>query len=327
MSTVSVAVTTVSDKFQKELTKFFAWAQQCGISIRDANTSMMMKWDMNLLKSFEEPARNKLEIYIRDLLKLYVIMQNGEEVEDYKTLAKEYKNGNKEKKESDKTESSEQDTPKPKKSKAKAPKTSTTNIELDASLDTSETYYIETLDFTTEQIMSKWGRPEMTGTDETKHRYEWKFTANENVYSIYDWVLEDGTYEELDNAEWFLAGITSNKTQTKNVINKLTELFTKEQTEEQITNGEKVTQTKVKKTKEPKAPKEKKPREKKQKKTEKFESDLDSSSDEVEMVTKSMEAMKIPESTPQFSKDEMKEMFGSESEDDESIDINLDDLE
>jgi hypothetical protein len=183
-----------SEKFVKEMEKFFAWSNEQGYTIFVAKTNKQVEWKMNLLTSFEEPGRNKLEGYLRDLMKTYVIRKDSDEQDDYKVLAKEFKEN------------------KPKRKRSDSATTSATEdvVLVDKNLDTSETYYLYTLDFTTEQLQAQMGKAVKTGNKDASHRWEWKIKIGDNVYSVYDWKNEAGEFDDYQEAEWHVAGNKSN---------------------------------------------------------------------------------------------------------------------
>jgi len=364
-TSLSVVTVSFSASFNKELTKFFAWAVGQAIIIRDAVTGHEANWNMNLLKSFEEPARNKLDVYIRELLKVYSIIQEGTEVDDAKTLAKEFKESSKKDKESSKvnkesnkvnkeskkanTESKKKETVKKSKKeqkqveennnsvsdadvkpKSKKQKTSKQALQMnvDGSLDTSQTYYLDTLPFTTEQIVAKWGIPQKEPKPQ-QHQYEWKFAVGEQVYSIYDWVYADGTFDHLENAKWYLGGTASPN--AKDVIKMLKDTFSttpkkSEKTKKSIEKTTKKSETTTKKSS-------KKSNKKESVESEELSEDLDTDSElkmESEPVVKVQLEQEQSEPELKMTKEEMKELFGSDSDDEDdtlSININLDDLE
>ena len=227
VSTASSIV--LSDKFKKELEKFFSWANEL-YSIKDINDKEK-EWSFSLLKTFEEPGRNKLEAYLKEILKNYVISINDTDIEDAKLLAKEFKE-KATKKATKKTESESEEKPKkatkkskkvteeieseseekPKKAKVKATKKEKSEVKLDMSLDTSETYNVDTLDFWTDELESVFGKPKKTGSDEEEHTWEWKLDVNGDVYSIYNWNEYEESYEETT---WYLGSTVENKKTVK----------------------------------------------------------------------------------------------------------------
>jgi hypothetical protein len=79
-------------------------------------------------------------------------------------------------------------------------------------LDTSDVSWVNTLDFTTDEIKSVFGEPLENGTDEDEHTFEWKIEVNGQPLSIYDW----GT-----DTEWHVG--CTNKKQFNVLVNYIAE--------------------------------------------------------------------------------------------------------
>jgi len=191
----NTGATLFSEKFAKETEKFFSWADEQGYVIQLAKTGTEKKWKLELLKSFEEPGRNKLEAFLREVMKTYVIRKDEEDIDDYKVMVKEFKDTK----------------PKRKRTESTMSVGSINDVcVVDSNLDSSGTYYLDTLDFTTEQLEMRMGKPVKTGGKDDSFRWEWKVLIGENVYSIYDWKNEAGEFDDYQEAEWYMAGVTSN---------------------------------------------------------------------------------------------------------------------
>lgn len=205
MSKSSKTKGEMSQKFMKELNKFFEWAKEAKYVIMSAKDNKERNWDMDLMKNFEEPGRNKLEGYIRELQKTYVIWSSKEgsqggmvlndEVDDYKLLAKEYKDTCSKRKRTESTETEMSNTVVP-------------NYTVSESIDTSETFYVDTLQLSTETLKEKLGEPIETGKEEDEHSFEWKLMVGENVYSIYDWGEKD---IDMEDKTWHVACTVTDK--------------------------------------------------------------------------------------------------------------------
>lgn len=87
----------LSEKFEKDLEKFFVWAVKNEYTIKDDNSEI--EWSMDLLKTIEftEPGRNKLDSFIKVVKDTYTIENETGEVDDAKLMAKEFKDAPKEK--------------------------------------------------------------------------------------------------------------------------------------------------------------------------------------------------------------------------------------
>jgi hypothetical protein len=213
-STASTVSVVLSDKFKKELEKFFSWAKE-SYTIKDVNEKKK-DWSMSLLSKFEEPGRNKLEAYIKNLLQNYIISNGDMDIEDAKLLAKEFKEKSGKSKKSDDEKSEEPKKVKKTETQKKETKTKKTksevetegNVRLDMTLDTSETYNVETLDFWTEELEQVFGKPKKTGDDDQEHTWEWKVEVDGDIYSIYNWNEYGESYEE---STWYLGSTVENK--------------------------------------------------------------------------------------------------------------------
>lgn len=269
---VQIETRKMTDKFGKELDKFMKWAEENDYRIRNKNGEDKKKWNKELLTSFVEPARNKLETYIKELIKEYVIEKDEDEIEDPKLLAKEFKECKPKRKrqtelETDndsKSSDKESNIEKTKKGKNKEVKekvkrvtkkskkenNNDDNVIVNMKLDTTNTYYLDTLEFTTIELVNKLGEPNKTGGKDDKHRYEWKLMINNNVYSIYDW-CKYGKFEEFENEKWYIGGTSDDK---KNV-DKLIEYIKNNDAKSEIKNTK---QTKKSQNKEEKTKKQKK---------------------------------------------------------------------
>lgn len=217
MSTaMSTAMPTIvlTEKFEKELKKCLNWLTETGYLLKDIVDGSIVEWNSNLLNQFVEPGRNKLESYIKEVVKNFIIEFEGEIVDDHKMIVKNFKNrvDIKNEKVSNKKEE---------KSK-KEVKSKIVEVVLDNSIDTLGTYYLDTLVYSTDELISVFGQPEKTGTESCKHRYEWKLKIGKNTYSIYDWLNEDKTHSTFEENEWYLGGDSENEINIKSFYQYMT---------------------------------------------------------------------------------------------------------
>lgn len=296
----------LTDKFKKELEKFFSWAVSSEYIIKDINDEQH-EWSVKLLNKFEEPGRNKLEAYIKALFAKYTISLNGMDIEDAKLLAKEFKEkGEKVKKTTKKSDDVESEKPKkttkksvekseeaavetPKKTtkKSEAIEVEEPNIKLDMSLDTSECFNVDTLEFWTSELTQVFGKPKKTGGKDQEHTWEWKLEVNDEVYTIYDW-NENG--EEYEEATWYLGSTSENKKNIKALVSYIESWFDAPEQEAEVVET-KTTKKATKKT------------------------------------TKKEAKEVVPEPEPVVEeKVDMDELFGPDS-DNEEIELDLDDIE
>ena len=203
----------VSDKFKKELIKFFEWVEHANYTVSNKNGEDQ-EWCINLAQNFSEPGRYKLIVFIEEILKNYTINLDDTKIIDAKQMATNFKNYKpvKEKKTSPKKE--KKDSPKKTSPKKESPKKeeSTQLLVNDITLDSSCNGMLSELDLTTKELENIFGcKAVFTGNQFTDHRYEWKFTFNNTVYSIYDWAYDDNTFDEYIDNEWFLGGDSDNE--------------------------------------------------------------------------------------------------------------------
>ena len=287
---VSTAKSVVlTDKFKKELEKFFSWAVNSEYIIKDINDEQH-EWSLKLLNKFEEPGRNKLEAYIKALFAKYTITLNDMDIEDAKLLAKEFKEkGEKVKKTTKKSEEAELEKPKkttkkseeaevenPKKTTKKSKEVESDveldeSVKLDMSLDTSETFNVDTLEFWTSELIQVFGKPKKTGGKDDEHTWEWKLEVNGEPFTIYDWNEND---ESFDEATWYLGATSDNKKNTKTLVKYIESWF--DAPEEVEVKPKKETKKKVEEVKEEKI-------EEKVDMEELFGSDSDLDNDDIEL--------------------------------------------
>lgn len=179
---MTVKSANFTEKFESDLEAFFTWASVNGYEIVGAGDKKN-KWDKRVMRVFKEPTRNKLEGYVKELMSKYEIRNKTAKCEDYKALVAEYK--------------------KTVKGKQKVV------VNVNSELDTSDVYYLMTLDYKHDALTKKLGKP-MRVKDE-KNRYEWKISIRGRVYSIYDWKNENGKHEPVGKCEWHVGGHKANK--------------------------------------------------------------------------------------------------------------------
>ena len=171
----------LSEKFNKELDKFYEWMIESDYMIRDVN-DVEYEWNIKLLEEFEEPGRNKLEAYIKGLLGMYSISINGMDVNDAKLLSKKFKDRKETKKET-------------KKETNKEMSDIESSIRLDMSLDNSDCYYISTLENWSSELVKVFGMPRSVKGKE--HKWEWIVEVNGYVHVIYDWNYNNVSFDEV----------------------------------------------------------------------------------------------------------------------------------
>ena len=205
----------ISDKFKKELVNFFKWVEDANYTVLSKNGEDQ-EWCLSLCPDYIEPGRYKLIVFIENILINYNIHLDDTNIIDAKQMVTNFKNYKPKKEEKTKSPKKEKETKSPKK-ETKSPKKDTITINEteqlvnDVNLDTSCNGMLCELEFTTQQLENIFGcKAEFTGNEHTDHRYEWKFTFKNIVYSIYDWVYYDNSFDDYIDNEWFLGGDDEN---------------------------------------------------------------------------------------------------------------------
>jgi hypothetical protein len=215
----------LSEKFEKELVKFIAWLPTTDYKIKDIVDNSELEWKDSVLTNFEEPGRNKLESYIREMSKGYFITKGDQEVNDVKFMANEFRTSkvkntkpqkntkttkNAKPEQTQKNAKSEkiQKNAKPEKIQKNAKQELTFKI-LVGDFDTSETFNLDTLDCYTKDLINLFGQP-MFFKDETEFQYEWRLVVGDKVFSIYNWKNDTGCFDNFDDCEWYLGGTEEN---------------------------------------------------------------------------------------------------------------------
>lgn len=239
----------LTEKFNKELDKFFEWAAMSEYLIKDIENEQH-EWSIKLLSKFEEPSRNKLEAYIKALFVKYTILIGETEIEDAKLLAKEFKNksNKKEVKEKVKKEEIKEEVKEKIEEKAEE-EIEEESVKLDMSLDTSECFYVDTLEFWTSELVEVFGNPKKTGSKDEEHTWEWKIEVNGEPFSIYNWNADGDSYDE---STWYLGSTSENKTNIITLIKYIESWFEIESDTENFekTNKQNIVESKIEKIEE-----------------------------------------------------------------------------
>ena len=229
-------VEKLTDKFEKDVERFFTWTVKKEYELKDSNEESI-EWSLDLLKTidFKEPSRNKLESLIKSIRETYNIFLNKIEIDDAKLMSKDFKESPiekspkkikevKPKKKSIKKVESENENEevKPKKkSTKKVDKDEIDQVKLDMTIDTENTFWLDTLEYWTKDLIKVFGKPKKTGSDENDHLYEWKIQVNNTVYAIYDWHNK----EKLEDITWHLGTSEENEDDYKVLIKYIDEII------------------------------------------------------------------------------------------------------
>ena len=230
-------VEKLTDKFEKDVERFFVWAVKKDYELKNSNDESV-EWSIDLLKTidFKEPGRNKLESLIKSIRQTYNIFLNEIEIDDAKLMSKDFKESPVEKspkkvkevkpKKSKKIESEVTEEVKPKKKSKESEvieevKPEIESVKLDMTLDTENTFWLDTLEYWTKDLVKVFGKPKKTGNDEDDHLYEWKIQVNNTVYAIYDWHNK----EKLEDITWHLGTSEENEDDYKVLIKYIDEII------------------------------------------------------------------------------------------------------
>lgn len=194
-----------SEMFINDLERFVIWLSENDYCLNDIVTGEKVEMNIDLI-NFNEPSRSKLECYVKELLKYYTLEKNNEEIDDIKTMIKEFR-ANKIRKGIKKSKIE-----KVKKVDKSEVVKNTDDIIKDVivkeDLNTDDVYYIDTLEFSTKQLEGVFGKPLKNGKRGDKHQYEWKILMitdqEEIIFSIYNWQYKNGEFDDYDENEWFL---------------------------------------------------------------------------------------------------------------------------
>lgn len=223
-----------SETFATDLEKFKVWLSENEYYLNDIVTGERIILEDNMI-GFNEPSRNKLECYVKELVKYYSLVKDEEEVDDIKTMIKNFRENKpkkvkkvkkviknkKTKKENEKVEIESKNEIKDDikddiknevkddiKSTLESSKDDKVDIKVEDSLDTEDVCYIDTLEFCTSDLEKVFGKPLKNGGEDDKHQYEWKILVNgEIIYSIYNWKDKHGEFKGYNENTWHIATI------------------------------------------------------------------------------------------------------------------------
>lgn len=190
----------LTEKFKKEIIKFFTWvsSNEYVLKFKDED---IKEWNLDIVKVFNEPARNKLEIFIKTIMENHSISLGEDYVEDAKLLSNEFKENSKKCKKEKKVKVIETDEEDDK-------------IKVDFDIDTYNIDFLADVNLSTRNLEMYFKcKAEKTGNLEHDHRYEWKFTIDDDIFSISDWAYTDNSFDTYDDANWFLWGTNTEHTE------------------------------------------------------------------------------------------------------------------
>jgi hypothetical protein len=102
---------------------------------------------------------------------------------------------------------------------------SETTLTLEETLDTSSTFYIDSIDYTSKDLVRCFNNPLYTGNKNDPWRYEYKFSLSvkhkKYIFSLYDYYDDNDNFYEFKNIYWHVASNTNKKEIYKEFINQL----------------------------------------------------------------------------------------------------------
>jgi len=76
-----------SETFINDLEMFMIWLSKNEYCLNDIVTGEKVEMNIDLI-NFNEPSRSKLECYVKELVKYYLLEKDNEEIDDIKTMIK-----------------------------------------------------------------------------------------------------------------------------------------------------------------------------------------------------------------------------------------------
>ena len=187
----------LSEKFEKELVTFMLWISDTEYKISSENNEI--EWSMNLLDKFQEPGRNKLECYIKELMKVYFISYENNEINDIKSITKEFSENKSKICKELKTK-----LPLSKLNKQNEKQNEKENQIIKKQDD--PLHYVKTyinaceLDYSTIKLVTVYGMPKFI---KSKYiQYQWNI---DDKFIIYNWLNESGEFSSFETIRWYLA--------------------------------------------------------------------------------------------------------------------------
>ena len=213
---------TLTETFKKEMIEFITWVELNNYTLHnksdksdplqaEACFGLEVEWTINLLPEYEEPKRNKLLLFLKNILEIYDIIKDSSTINDTEQLIRNFKDRPKETKPRKKRTLPKKESPKksPKK-ELKELHEELHELKLDSSIDTVDLGYLSETEFTTKELEHFFNEAPVECTYNPDCRYEWKFWFNGKRYSLYNWAYHDDTFDEYYDNEWFLSGENKN---------------------------------------------------------------------------------------------------------------------
>lgn len=152
-----------NSKAKKDIAKFVDWLKASKIVLRNSSDSDIdMTINEQIVETFAEPKRNKFELFVKHLFEFYDVTSHK-----YKDVCESFKS-------------------------------TKGTFSVDETIDTSNTYYVDTLEnITYISLRQLFGEPNISANSDDKYRYEWKVKGQTSIFSIYDWINEQGEFPDV----------------------------------------------------------------------------------------------------------------------------------
>lgn len=226
-------MSVISEKFSKEYQRFVDWFPLTEYKLFDKNGNQVELKKVDI-SGYEEPSRNKLETYIKYVMKNFLLSKDGEEITDIKLLAKQFRehkpkrsrsksscddldgNVKNKKQKIEMGEKTKKIAKKDEKSDEKVVEESFEVI-VNSDFDTSDTFYIDTLPYWTRELVKCFGTPMEFNNED--YKYEWRVMVGSKIFSIYNWLNDENEFDNFEECEWYLGGNSSNTSEQKFLMN------------------------------------------------------------------------------------------------------------
>lgn len=207
---------TLTETFKKEMIEFITWVELNNYTLHNKSDKSEVEWTINLLPEYEEPKRNKLLLFLKNILEIYDIIKDSSTINDTEQLIRNFKDRPKETKPRKKKETlPKKESPKKSPKKESKKDKELHELKLDSSIDTVDLGYLSETEFTTKELEQFFKEAPVECTYNPDCKYEWKFWFNGKRYSLYNWAYHDDTFDEYYDNEWFLSG--ENKNDSKKI--------------------------------------------------------------------------------------------------------------
>lgn len=100
-----------------------------------------------------------------------------------------------------------------------------TSLIIDENVNTSTTFYIDSINYTSKDLVKCFDQPLYTGTKSDQWRYEYKFSLifqqKKYIFALYDYLDDNDNFYEFKNIYWHIASNTDKLDVHKAFLNQL----------------------------------------------------------------------------------------------------------